>query len=88
MKPTANRVLILVPPEPKDQKAGDLYLPEIKALNQYPHAKVIAVGPKCVDIKAGDTVMIDRYAMTGTRVTLNDKLHFIIAEPDVIAIIT
>lgn len=68
--------------------SGDLYIPITAAKSQFPEAKVLAVGPQCVDVHEGDIVIIDRYAETSLRVTYQDKLHFLIAEGDILGIIT
>jgi co-chaperonin GroES (HSP10) len=86
MKPTANRVLILIPNAPKE--VGGIIMPDHASLDQFPEAKVVAVGPKCVDIRKGDTVIVDRYAMASHRVTVDGKQHFLIAEPDVLGIVS
>lgn len=66
---------------------GNLYMPSTMAKDQFPEAKVISVGPKCVDVKVGDTVIIDRYAMVSQRVQIKGKLHFVISEPEILAIV-
>lgn len=87
MKPLANRVLVYVDESASPTKAGLIHLPTMEK-PQYPDAKVIAVGSKTTEVKVGDTVMIDRYAPTSQRVTYQGRLHFILAEQDIIGIIT
>lgn len=88
MKPLDNRVLVLIPDEPKVKMAGSIILPDSMEKEQFPEAKVIAVGHKCEEVKAGDTILIDRYALASRRIRFQDKEHFLIAEPDIIGIIT
>ncbi len=87
MRPTSNRLLIQIPEAPKDLKVDGIFIPENAEKAQYPEAKVMAAGPKCLDVKEGDTVIIDRYAMASVRLIVKGQLYFVIAEPDVLAII-
>ena len=88
MKPLGNRALIYVDESLEPAIVGGIHLPLNAAKRQYPEAKVIAVGPQCTDVKPGDTVIVDRYALASLRVQYQDKQHFLIAEPDIIGIIT
>lgn len=69
--PTGNRVLFEAPAlltnARGDTKLGGIVLPEGSAErimqsqeNPYIEVKILAVGPECKDVKAGDTAVINR----------------------------
>ncbi len=88
MKPLKDRVLVSIPPEPTDQMDGELYIPSTAAKDQFPTADVVAVGPKVEAIKVGDKVLVDRYSIDGTRVTIDFKPYFLFDEDKILAIMS
>jgi chaperonin GroES len=86
MKVISNRVLIKLPDD-APRMAGGLHLPDEAVKDQFPEVKVIAIGPKVVDIKVGDTVLVDRYSGIGHRVTIKGITHIVFQETDILAIV-
>jgi chaperonin GroES len=87
IKPLADRVLV------KNEKAetktaSGIIIPEA-AQEKTQTATVIAVGPGTeedkITVKAGDTIMYDKYA--GTQVKINNEDHLILKMSDIIAVI-
>lgn len=87
MKVIANRVLILLPEIKGDEIKGGIIIPTIAQKDQFPHAKVVEVGPKVVDVNKGDIVIIDRYSGTGLRLIVDNVKYVVVAEPDILAIV-
>ncbi len=85
MKVISNRVLVKMPAEGPSIING-IHIPESVTKYQFPKAEVIAVGPKVVDVKKGDTVIIDRYSGVGHRVEIKGVLHVVFQETDILAI--
>jgi chaperonin GroES len=87
IKPLADRILV------KNEKAetktaSGIIIPEA-AQEKTQTATVIAVGPGTeedkITVKAGDTIMYDKYA--GTQIKINNEDHLILKMSDIIAII-
>ncbi|HAH63356.1 MAG: co-chaperone GroES [Treponema sp.] len=87
IKPLADRVLV------KNEKAetktaSGIIIPEA-AQEKTQTATVIAVGPGTeedkITVKAGDTIMYDKYA--GTQIKINNEDHLILKMSDIIAVI-
>ena len=90
-KPLGNRVLVRRLEE-KEQKRGGIILPDT-AKKKPELTEVVAVGPGKktqeghllpMPVKAGDIVLIDKYA--GQEVTLNDEEFVVIRSDDIVAI--
>lgn len=88
MKVIANRVLILLPDIKGDEVQGGIIIPTIASKDQFPRVKVVEVGPKVIDVKKGDIVIIDRYSGTGLRLIVDNVKYVVVAEPDVLAIVS
>jgi chaperonin GroES len=87
IKPLADRVLV------KNEKAetktaSGIIIPEA-AQEKTQTATVIAVGPGTeedkITVKAGETIMYDKYA--GTQIKINNEDHLILKMSDIIAVI-
>ncbi len=92
LKPLNDRVLVKRL-ESEEKTAGGLYIPDT-AKEKPSKGEVIAVGPGKVadngqrvamDVKAGDTVLFNKYA--GTEVKLDGVEHLVMREDDILAII-
>lgn len=93
LKPLNDRVLVKRL-ESEEKTAGGLYIPDT-AKEKPSRGEVVAVGPgKHTDdgklipmsVKAGDTVLFNKYA--GTEVKLDGVEHLVMREDDILAIIT
>jgi len=92
LKPLNDRVLVKRL-EGEDKTAGGLYIPDT-AKEKPSKGEVVAVGPgKTADdgktiamtVKAGDTVLFNKYA--GTEIKLDGQEHLVMREDDILAII-
>ncbi len=92
LKPLNDRVLVKRL-ESEEKTAGGLYIPDT-AKEKPSKGEVVAVGPGKVaengqrvamDVKAGDTVLFNKYA--GTEVKLDGVEHLVMREDDILAII-
>lgn len=93
LKPLNDRVLVKRL-ESEEKTAGGLYIPDT-AKEKPSRGEVVAVGPgKYTDdgklipmaVKAGDTVLFNKYA--GTEVKLDGVEHLVMREDDILAVIT
>ncbi len=79
---------VLIKPEIKEQKtAGGIYLADGQSLDDSAilRGKVVEVGPRVVDIKKGDMVMLKKW---GAQEYKDDKIAYqIVPEEDIIAVI-
>ena len=91
-KPLNDRVLVKRL-ESEEKTAGGLFIPDT-AKEKPSRGQVVAVGPgKCDDsgkrvsmsVKAGDTVLFNKYA--GTEIKLDGEEHLVMREDDILAII-
>lgn len=92
LKPLNDRVLVKRL-ESEEKTAGGLYIPDT-AKEKPSRGEVVAVGPgkyaedgKIIpmSVKAGDTVLFNKYA--GTEVKLDGLEHLVMREDDILAII-
>ena len=86
MKPLNNRILVRLV-EAGEQVKGGIILPKPHNKPQTAEAIVLAVGPKVEDVKVDSRVLIDRYSDASQRVEIAGQLHFIVSEPNVLAIL-
>ena len=68
---------LVLRPIREDEKVGDLYLPD--NARKYGCCPVVAVGPKC-ELRAGDTVYIQRFVEGELKFNLNGKTVYAIRE--------
>jgi len=92
VKPLYDRILVKRL-EPKEQVRGGIIIPD-SAKEKPLEAKIISVGEGKrndkgelvpLTVKAGDTVLIGKYA--GTEVKIDDEEHIILREEEVLAVI-
>ncbi len=92
LKPLNDRVLVKRL-ETEEKTAGGLYIPDT-AKEKPSKGEIIAVGPGktadngqriALEVKAGDTVLFNKYA--GTEVKLDGVEHLVMREDDILAII-
>lgn len=92
LKPLNDRVLVKRL-ESEEKTAGGLYIPDT-AKEKPSRGEVVAVGPGKVaedgtrvvlTVKAGDTVLFNKYA--GTEVKIDGAEHLVMREDDILAII-
>lgn len=81
LKPLMDRVLVSYSEE-EDKTAGGIYVPDT-AKEKPQQGKVEAAGPEVKEIKAGDTVLFDKYS--GSKVKVSDTEYLIIKEEDILA---
>jgi chaperonin GroES len=92
IKPLADRVLVRRLEDDKEQKVGDIIIPDT-AKEKPQEAEVVAVGPGSLDdgkrvppeVKAGDKVLIGKYS--GTEVKIEGEEYLIIREDELLAIV-
>lgn len=84
VKPLDNRIIIKQV-EAKEKTASGIILPD-SAKERPLRGEVLAVGPRCKDIKVGDIVLYGKYAHQPFEVDGIERI--VINEPDVIAILT
>ena len=82
-KPLKERVFVSYAEEEERTKGG-LYVPDT-AKEKPQKGKVEAVGSEVKEVKAGDTVLFDKYS--GSKVKMNDQEYLIIKEEDILGII-
>ncbi len=92
LKPLNDRVLVKRL-ETEEKTAGGLYIPDT-AKEKPSKGEIVAVGPGktadngqriALEVKAGDTVLFNKYA--GTEVKLDGVEHLVMREDDILAII-
>ncbi|GAB4346175.1 MAG: co-chaperone GroES [Candidatus Abyssubacteria bacterium] len=92
VKPLADRILVRRIEE-KEVKKGGIIIPDT-AKEKPQEAEVVAVGPGAIgedgkripmEVKAGDRILIGKYA--GTEVKIDGKEYIIMREDEVLAII-
>jgi chaperonin GroES len=82
-KPLKDRVFVSYAEEEERTKGG-LYVPET-AKEKPQKGKVEAVGSEVKELKAGDSVLFDKYS--GSKVKIDDKEYLIVKEEDILGII-
>jgi chaperonin GroES len=91
-RPLRDRVFVKFSTE-EEKTAGGLFIPDT-AKEKPQKGTVVAVGPGKVteegkrqplDVKAGDTVLFDKYS--GSKIRMNDEEYLIIREEDILGIV-
>lgn len=75
---------VLVEPEIKETPLGLIITPETAKKKRSQTGWVIAVGPKCREVKKGCRVIVNEYS--GTDVKIHGRQYRIIREDDIVAI--
>jgi len=69
-----------------DAVADGIVMPGTMKLPPFVHANVLAVGPKCVQVKAGDVVLVNSSTVTRMKVGQEPEALFT-KEPQVVAVV-
>lgn len=89
MRLLSDLVLIRTEAVKSDMQVGGIFLPtDVMAKPQIERGAVMAVGPKVVDVKLGDTALFDRYSGDNQKLLLDGQEHFLVHEPNVLAVLT
>lgn len=84
IKPLKDRVVVKYSEEEMEKTAGGIYVPDV-AKEKPQRGTVEAVGSEVKEVKAGNTVLFDKYS--GSKVKINDTEYLIIKEEDILGII-
>jgi len=82
-KPLKDRVFVSYSEE-GEKTAGGIYIPD-SAKEKPQKGKVEAVGSEVKEIKAGDTILFDKYS--GSKVNIDNNEYLIIKEEDILGIV-
>jgi chaperonin GroES len=82
--PLKERVVVRYAEEDMEKTAGGLYVPDV-AKEKPQKGKVEAVGSEVKEVKAGDTILFDKYS--GSKIKINDIEYLIVKEEDILGII-
>lgn len=84
IKPLKDRVVVKYSEEEIEKTAGGIYVPDVA--KEKPQKGIVdAVGSEVKEVKAGNTVLFDKYS--GSKVKLNDTEYLIVKEEDLLGII-
>lgn len=83
-KPLKDRVFVSYTSE-LEKTAGGLYIPDT-AKEKPQSGKVEAVGDEVKQIKAGDTILFDKYS--GSKINIDNVEYLIVKEEDVLGILS
>ncbi len=84
IKPLKDRVVVRYSEEEMEKTAGGIYVPDVA--KEKPQKGIVeAVGSEVKEVKAGNTVLFDKYS--GSKVKLNDTEYLIVKEEDLLGII-
>jgi chaperonin GroES len=84
IKPLKDRVVVRYSEEEIEKTAGGIYVPDVA--KEKPQKGIVeAVGSEVKEVKAGNTVLFDKYS--GSKVKLNDTEYLIVKEEDLLGII-
>ena len=84
IRPLKDRVVVRYSEEEVEKTAGGIYVPDV-AKEKPQKGSVVAVGSEVKEVKAGNTVLFDKYS--GSKIKINDVEHLIIKEEDILGII-
>ncbi len=84
IKPLKDRVVVKYAGEEMEKTAGGLYVPDV-AKEKPQKGTVAAVGVEVKEVKAGNTVLFDKYS--GSKIKMDDVEYLIIKEEDILGII-
>lgn len=83
VKPLKERLFVKYSTE-EEKTAGGLFIPD--TAKEKPQRGIVeAVGSEVKDVKAGDTVLFDKYS--GSKVNIDEVEYLIIKEEDILGII-
>jgi len=84
IRPLKDRVVVKYSEEEIEKTAGGIYVPDV-AKEKPQKGTVDAVGSEVKEVKAGNTVLFDKYS--GSKIKVNDTEYLIIKEEDLLGII-
>ncbi|MGE5238228.1 MAG: co-chaperone GroES [Chloroflexota bacterium] len=84
IKPLKDRVVIKYSEEEMEKTSGGIYVPDV-AKEKPQKGQVEAVGSEVKEVKAGNTVLFDKYS--GSKIKINDVEYLIIKEEDILGIL-
>jgi len=81
-KPLKDRVFVSYTEE-VDKTSGGIYVPDV-AKEKPQKGKVQAIGSEVKSVKAGDTILFDKYS--GTKVSFENTEYLILKEEDILGV--
>ncbi len=84
IKPLKDRVVIKYSEEEMEKTSGGIYVPDV-AKEKPQKGQDEAVGSEVKEVKAGNTVLFDKYS--GSKIKINDVEYLIIKEEDILGIL-
>lgn len=84
IKPLKDRVVVTCSEDAMEKTAGGIYVPDV-AKEKPQKGTVEAVGSEVKEVKAGNTVLFDKYS--GSRIKLDNVEYLIVKEEDLLGII-
>jgi chaperonin GroES len=84
IKPLKDRVVVKYSEEDVEKTAGGIYVPDV-AKEKPQKGTVEAVGSEVKEVKAGNTVLFDKYS--GSKIKLDGSEYLIVKEEDLLGII-
>lgn len=84
IRPLKDRVVLKYSEEEVEKTSGGIYVPDV-AKEKPQKGTVEAVGSEVKEVKAGNTVLFDKYS--GSKVRVNDTEYLIVKEEDLLGII-
>ncbi|MCC6346216.1 MAG: co-chaperone GroES [Nitrospirales bacterium] len=84
IKPLKDRVVVRYSEEEVEKTAGGIYVPDVA--KEKPQKGIVdAVGSEVQEVKAGDTVLFDKYS--GSKIKIDSTEYLIVKEEDLLGII-
>ena len=84
IRPLKDRVVVKYSEEAMEKTAGGLYVPDV-AKEKPQKGTVEAVGSEVKEVKAGNTVLFDKYS--GSKLKIDDIEYLIVEEEDLLGIL-
>jgi chaperonin GroES len=84
IRPLKDRVVVKYSDEEMEKTAGGLYVPDV-AKEKPQKGTVEAVGAEVKEVKAGNTVLFDKYS--GSKIKIDNVEYLIVKEEDLLGII-
>lgn len=84
IRPLKDRVVVKYSDEEMEKTAGGIYVPDV-AKEKPQKGTVEAVGAEVKEVKAGNTVLFDKYS--GSKIKIDNVEYLIVKEEDLLGII-
>lgn len=84
IRPLKDRVVVRYSEEQEEKTAGGLYVPDV-AKEKPQKGTVEAVGSEVKEVKAGNSVLFDKYS--GSKIKIDNVEYLIVKEEDLLGII-